>query len=133
MKRKNLPLSLVLITIVLGGIILGFVNYKSGGYASFINDEKGTVVTTINTSSDYLAIIRNNQSSGVITPEDYNKVQNQLQAFHSQRAESQLKWSQLGPDNFGGRTRDIIFDNQSENSTVLYAAGVSGGIWKSIN
>jgi len=133
MKRKNLPLSLVLITIVLAGIILGFVNYKSGGYASLINDEEDAVVTTIKTSSDYLAMIRNNQSSGVITPEDYNKVQNQLEAFDSQRAESQLKWSQLGPDNFGGRTRDIIFDNKSENSTVLYAAGVSGGIWKSIN
>lgn len=133
MKRKNLPLSLVLITIVLGGITLGFVNYKGGGYASLISNEDGTVVTTIKTSSDYLAMIRNNQASGVITPEDYNKVQNQLQAFNSQRAESNLNWTQLGPDNYGGRTRAILFDNTNAGANKLYAAGVSGGIWKSIN
>jgi hypothetical protein len=133
MKRKNLPLILVLITIVLGVISLGFVNFKSGAYASYFNGDEGTVVSSIKTSSDYLAMIRTNQASGVITPEDYNKVQKQLQVFNSERATSELKWSQLGPDNFGGSTRAVIFDNKTANATVLYAGGVTGGLWKSVN
>ncbi|MCF6341282.1 MAG: T9SS type A sorting domain-containing protein [Bacteroidales bacterium] len=39
----------------------------------------------------------------------------------------------MGPDNFGGRTRAIIFDNNDSESKTIYAAAVSGGIWKSVN
>lgn len=40
-------------------------------------------------------------------------------------------WSPLGPGNVGGRTRALLVDPTQPN--VLYAAGVSGGIWKSDN
>jgi hypothetical protein len=39
------------------------------------------------------------------------------------------KWQFLGPGNIGGRTRVIRFDPQ--NPDVMYAGGVSGGLWKS--
>lgn len=39
------------------------------------------------------------------------------------------RWRFLGPGNVGGRTRVLIVDPQDPN--VLYAAGVSGGVWKS--
>lgn len=40
-----------------------------------------------------------------------------------------LNWTELGPDNVGGRVRAIVFDKKNQN--VIYAGGVSGGIFKS--
>ncbi len=133
MKRKNLPLSLVLITIVLGVVSFGFENFKSGDRPAFVSSEDGTVVPEIQSSSDYLATIRNNQATGVIAPEDYKKVRQQLQSFNSDRANTDMTWTQLGPDNFGGRTRALLFDNQTANGSVIYGGAVTGGVWKSTN
>jgi hypothetical protein len=38
-------------------------------------------------------------------------------------------WTPLGPGNIGGRTRVVRF--HPTNPTTLYAAGVSGGLWRS--
>ena len=38
-------------------------------------------------------------------------------------------WSPLGPGNIGGRTRALLIHPLNPN--ILYAAGVSGGVWKS--
>ncbi|HJQ69483.1 MAG TPA: hypothetical protein VKA70_10940 [Blastocatellia bacterium] len=40
-------------------------------------------------------------------------------------------WTQLGPANVGGRTRVLLID--PTNAAVMYAAGVAGGVWKTIN
>lgn len=40
-------------------------------------------------------------------------------------------WTAIGPGNIGGRTRTIVIDPTDPNT--MYAAGVTGGIWKSIN
>src|ERR1019366_221343 len=40
-----------------------------------------------------------------------------------------LQWTEMGPDNIGGRSRAIIIDKDSNN--VVYAAGVTGGLFKS--
>jgi hypothetical protein len=42
-----------------------------------------------------------------------------------------LTWSELGPNNVGGRTRSILVDQMDASGNKLYAAGVSGGIFKS--
>lgn len=39
------------------------------------------------------------------------------------------RWQPLGPGNIGGRTRVLVID--PTRPAVMYAAGVSGGIWKS--
>ncbi|HRD76278.1 MAG TPA: hypothetical protein PK264_10100, partial [Hyphomicrobiaceae bacterium] len=44
---------------------------------------------------------------------------------------SPRRWNWIGPTNIGGRTRAIVINPQDPN--VMYAAGVSGGVWKSIN
>lgn len=41
------------------------------------------------------------------------------------------RWIPLGPGNIGGRTRTLVFD--PVDPRILYAGGVSGGIWKSVN
>lgn len=38
-------------------------------------------------------------------------------------------WRSAGPDNVGGRTRAIVFD--AGDPETMYAASVSGGVWKS--
>ena len=40
-------------------------------------------------------------------------------------------WTPLGPGNIGGRTRALLI--HPVDPTVMYAAGVAGGIWKSTN
>ena len=40
-------------------------------------------------------------------------------------------WTGLGPGNIGGRTRAIVIDPTNPNT--MYAAAVTGGVWKSIN
>lgn len=42
-----------------------------------------------------------------------------------------FEWIQAGPGRVGGRTRAFSFDKT--NNSVVLAAGVSGGIWKSTN
>ena len=42
-----------------------------------------------------------------------------------------LGWSSIGPGNLGGRTRALVID--PTNPQVMFAAGVAGGVWKSID
>ena len=41
------------------------------------------------------------------------------------------QWTSLGPGNVGGRTRALVLNSSDPN--VMYAGGVSGGVWKSTN
>lgn len=41
------------------------------------------------------------------------------------------QWEALGPGNVGGRTRALLIHPQNPN--LIYAAGVSGGVWKTAN
>ncbi len=52
----------------------------------------------------------------------------------AEMAESQLlagQWTPLGPGNIGGRTRALLIHPQ--DPSLMYAAGVSGGVWKTVN
>lgn len=40
-------------------------------------------------------------------------------------------WTPLGPGNIGGRTRSLLIN--PVDTQVMYAAGVAGGVWKSVN
>ena len=40
-------------------------------------------------------------------------------------------WDNKGPDNFGGRTRALLVDKN--NSAVVFAGSVGGGLFKSTN
>src|SRR5712691_1523782 len=42
-----------------------------------------------------------------------------------------LAWTFLGPGNIGGRTRTLVIDGT--DPSVMYAGGVSGGVWKTVN
>ncbi len=40
-----------------------------------------------------------------------------------------LTWSEMGPNNVGGRVRAILIDK--DDNQLMYAGGVNGGLWKS--
>ncbi|GJQ32192.1 MAG: hypothetical protein HBSAPP04_10310 [Ignavibacteriaceae bacterium] len=42
-----------------------------------------------------------------------------------------LAWSELGPNNIGGRVRSVLVHPTDPN--IIYAAAVSGGVWKTTN
>jgi len=132
MRRRYLHFSLLLIFIVLGGTTIGLYSFKNS--QSYIPRENKSELQLprIKPASEYLATIKNNQHTGVINPTDLKRAKEQLKNLASSR-ELNLTWIQLGPDNFGGRTRAIICDNQDASANTLFAAGVSGGIWKSTN
>lgn len=49
--------------------------------------------------------------------------------MRSEAVEALETWEELGPGNIGGRTRAFVIER--EDPRVMYAAGVSGGVWKS--
>ena len=80
-----------------------------------------------------MASLRNNQITGVINPSDLKRLQNELRNSPGFKNSGENEWLQVGPDNFGGRTRAILFDNTDSQANTIFAAGISGGIWKSTN
>ncbi len=133
MKKRNLPLSLLLIIIALAGT--GFVLFSSGNQSGSPSEalDRRSDVPVMKPAAEYLAGIRNNQITGLLDPADVLQARNQDRENSETRSATALDWLQIGPDNFGGRTRAIIFDNTDASSKTIYAAAVTGGIWKSIN
>lgn len=46
------------------------------------------------------------------------------------RNEEEVTWESIGPKTVSGRVRAIMFDPNDSNSKVVFAGGVSGGLWK---
>lgn len=44
-----------------------------------------------------------------------------------------FSWEERGPNNVAGRTRAIIYDLNDPSGETVFAAGVSGGLWKTRN
>lgn len=60
----------------------------------------------------------------------YSTVTGELAAYEPEaREKAALAWTELGPGNIGGRTRALLIDPKQPRT--MYAAGVSGGVWKS--
>ena len=82
---------------------------------------------------EYLHRLKAN-ADGEIPVEAVLKAREQVQSRKGARfsaANTTLLWTEMGPDNVGGRTRAILIDK--DNSNLIYAGGVSGGLWKSTN
>ncbi|HKV12642.1 MAG TPA: hypothetical protein VJ725_31140 [Thermoanaerobaculia bacterium] len=60
----------------------------------------------------------------------YSTVTGELVSYEPDaREKAGLAWSELGPGNIGGRTRALVID--PKDPRIFYAAGASGGVWKS--
>lgn len=60
-----------------------------------------------------------------------NAIRDKRQYFSQTKRLTAEPWVNLGPQNVGGRTRSFIF--HPTNPEIIYSAGVSGGVWKSVD
>lgn len=86
----------------------------------------------IDGAMDYAFMLKRNQVTGRIDIGDVMAAREaaaNMKLF--KKAGLPLNWTPTGPDNIGGRTRAILVDRKDNN--ILYAGGVSGGLFKSTN
>ena len=118
MKKRFLPFSLLLVIMVLG-------------QSMAIADQGGHYVprtqTTMN-AENFMGSLRANQNTGLIDPADMFRAM-QTQATRN-AADDPLYWISMGPDNMGGQTTAVVFDNKSN---VVYIGSKGGGVYKTYN
>ncbi|MDX5426549.1 MAG: T9SS type A sorting domain-containing protein [Bacteroidota bacterium] len=78
---------------------------------------------------DYLHLLRQDPTTGEIPIDAVQAARQAVLGREGGAASLSLEWQELGPDNFGGRTRAILIDRNNRNK--LFAAGVSGGLFVS--
>ena len=131
MKKRFLPIGLFsLIIFSLAGLFI----FSSGSADEEINPNYNSA-QSIAGAKAYLASIRNNQHTGVLDPRDVIAASQEFdqQVNLKSGSSKEFTWEELGPNNMGGRTRALIFDNQDANGNTIYAGSVTGGIFKTIN
>jgi hypothetical protein len=130
MKNKNLLFSLLALLIA-GSLVVISTSWtsKTSKYSPR-KDQNHQVKYGINGAVEYLASIRNNKTTGDIDPKWVLTAREDVANLSKQKSKSLgLTWNELGPDNVGGRTRAILIDKNDPD--IMYAGGVSGGLWKS--
>lgn len=130
MKKRFLPFGLLsLIIFSLAGILI----FSTGSADKEISPVKKDA-QSIAGAKAYLASLRNNQHTGVLDPKDVIAAHAEFdQTMLKSSASKEFTWEELGPDNMGGRTRALLFDNRDESGKTIYAGSVTGGIFKSTN
>ena len=127
MRKLALGLS-VLALIVTGTIIIRMMSEVDRMYEP--RTEKIAVhEQTVSGAAQWFAERRVNLESGNIDVKDMENAKRQIAELRQNKGGLGLQWEYLGPDNIGGRCRAILIDPQNPN--IMYAGGVSGGLWKS--
>lgn len=81
-------------------------------------------------ASDFLSRRRINPQTGTIDAKDVLKARQQtMEQIAAKADEVDLQWQNLGPNNVGGRTRDLLIDRSNDNH--LITGGVAGGLFVS--
>lgn len=122
MKKRPIPLGYLISAIFVASLLIS---------ATFTGDDKS--VAKKETAADHISKIRNNQVTGQISPADYLKAMQQVKMQEGNRSgfEYDFDWDLLGPNNVGGRTRAILFDNRDDSGKIMFAGSVTGGIFRS--
>ena len=65
----------------------------------------------------------------------YREVRNMINRRGSATAKAidNVKWTERGPNNVGGRTRALMFDPNDASGQKVWAGGVAGGLWYNNN
>lgn len=127
MKKNILALSsLILSTIV----VFNLIDKNEMSYQEISERNQHVVQKSFKGAQQYMLHL-NAGSDGTIAIEDVlNSRQAVLNEVRQRNSSSTtLNWTEMGPDNVGGRTRAILIDKF--NSSRMFAGGVSGGLWKS--
>ena len=131
MKKRFLPIGVFSI-LICGLVVLFLISANEQNNEQKIIAKAGS--SSILGAKEYFALIRNNQHTGILNPHDVIAARKQIEEqsmLKSSSSNSDLDWIEMGPDNIGGRTRALIFDNQDPNANTIYAGSVTGGLFKS--
>lgn len=128
MKMKRL-LTNFGITLVVAAVTLVFLNAEST--QNYVPRDLKT--NGANGMIEWLKSQRADYKTGEIDYDYVKQVESQIfsQKNARQSNDFELKWQEMGPDKVGGRTRSVLVDK--DNSQVIYAGSVSGGLWKTTN
>jgi len=82
--------------------------------------------------AEYMSRIRRNPVTGKVEEADVIAAREQLQRMAKNSSSSlSLQWTEMGPNDMGGRTRSLLFDK--DNPSKMWAGSVTGGIFHSPN
>lgn len=131
MKNTHLPLRLVGL-IGLAGLLL-LMTSGIDGFMKGKNISSGNGDGIYNASA-HLLKIRSNQVTGTVDLKDVLNAREQVERMSGSSAHrADMLWTELGPDNYAGRVRAILIDHRDATGKTVYAASISGGIWKTVN
>lgn len=125
MKKRFLPFSLLLVIMILGQSITIADN---GGH--YVPRKQATA-----NAESFMASLRANQHTGLIDPA--LMIQAMQDAETRATADNELYWLSMGPDNMGGQTTAVLYDNKKNASGnwsgVVYIGSKGGGVYKTYN
>ncbi|MFC2114641.1 T9SS type A sorting domain-containing protein [Bacteroidota bacterium] len=131
MKKKGILISGIIV-ISFAAIIVFFATYqKSNTQNNPDISFKPERSQSIQGAMEYYQMIKGDLKTGFIDPILVSQAYAEADKVASYRAALGLNWVSRGPDNMGGRIRGFVIDNA--NPSILYASGVSGGVYKSTN
>jgi hypothetical protein len=120
MKKRFLPFSLLLVIMIFGQTVLA--------------DQVGHYVPRAkeNTTSAeaYLQGLRVNQHTGMIDPAWLIAASKQVERSSKDYSDI-VYWKSMGPDNMGGRTTAVLYNNQNTNEA--YIGSMGGGVFYTWN
>ncbi len=130
MKRGVLFSSVIGLSLVICALAIFSLN----GNKDYYQPRSKTVIADGHAgAAERLLWMRANAETGEIEIEDVIRARKQMNALDAREKTSalNLQWSELGPDNIGGRTRAFLISKQTPG--LFFAAGVSGGLFRSTN
>lgn len=113
MKKRFLPFSLLLVIMIFGQSVMA----DQGGH--YVPRAKA------NSAEAYLSTMRVNQQTGMIDPAWLIAASKKVE--NSTKDGDLVYWKAMGPDNAGGRTTSVIYDNQNPNA--VYIGSMGGGVF----
>lgn len=126
MKKRFLPLSLLLVIMMLGQSITFADN---GGH--YVPRVQGSA-----TADSYMSELRANQHTGLIDPALMIKAAQGINNVKGAENDP-LYWISMGPDNLGGQTTAVLYDNTlnafGHPNGVVYIGSKGGGVYKTYN
>jgi len=126
MKKKNLLFSLFTLLVLSAVVTVSLIpnaNTQTVSSEEFEENEQG-----IDGAMKFYHSLKANFQTGEIEYDKITKAGQEARKFPTDKS-SNLEWEEMGPNNVGGRVRALLIDNS--NSSIMYAGGVNGGLWKS--
>lgn len=131
-----MKIKLLFVIVVLAAItVVGTMSFRSEVYTPRTGSEIDEVLSYQRPGgkiaagmSEYLNALRNNPNTGTVSEAEYMNAVNASMKMSTKRAINSV-WSELGPDNVGGRTRAFLQDK--DTPSLMFVGSVSGGIFRS--